>query len=174
MTVKFYADRDAMELDGVGGYYCRHVNAMTIESLHSKGDIAAELGWRDMQIDTLKAELDEARGQVGEVVSWGENIPPRQGINRKVDFRWLDVNVEPGTKLYAEPQLQPVSNPYTLNSPHFDTVALEVAREIMCDVNRRHEFLGGDCQLLSRIQCRIDEAYRAMIAAAPQPEKCHK
>lgn len=64
MTVKLYADRDAMELDSVGGYYCKHVNAMTIESLHRKGDIAAELGWRDMQIDTLKAEIDEARGQV--------------------------------------------------------------------------------------------------------------
>lgn len=41
---------------------------------------------------------------VGEVVSWGESIPPRQGINRKLDFRWLNVNVEPGTKLYAAPQ----------------------------------------------------------------------
>ncbi|HHY3008835.1 TPA: hypothetical protein ACV5KB_000564 [Enterobacter ludwigii] len=46
---------------------------------------------------------------------------------------------------------------------HFDTIALEVAREIMCDVNRRHEFLGGDIQLLSRIQCRIDDACRAAM-----------
>ncbi|WP_228727488.1 DUF551 domain-containing protein [Klebsiella sp. RHBSTW-00215] len=53
---------------------------------------------------------------------------------------------------------------------HFDTIALETAREILCDVNRRHEFLGGDVQLLSRIQCRIDEACRAaMLAATPQP-----
>ncbi|EQA1703486.1 hypothetical protein ACXYXE_004089 [Cronobacter dublinensis] len=51
---------------------------------------------------------------------------------------------------------------------HFDTIALEAAREIMCDVNRRHEFLGGEVQLLSRIQCRIDDACRAaMLAAAP-------
>lgn len=46
---------------------------------------------------------------------------------------------------------------------HFDTIALETAREIMCDVNRRHEFLGGDVQLLSRIQCRIDDACRAAM-----------
>lgn len=50
---------------------------------------------------------------------------------------------------------------------HFDTIALETAREIMCDVNRRHEFLGGEVQLLSRIQCRIDDACRsAMLQGA--------
>ncbi|MCK7109454.1 hypothetical protein [Enterobacter kobei] len=46
---------------------------------------------------------------------------------------------------------------------HFDTIALETAREIMCDVSRRHEFLGGEVQLLSRIQCRIDDACRAAM-----------
>lgn len=46
---------------------------------------------------------------------------------------------------------------------NFDTIALETAREIMCDVNRRHEFLGGDVQLLSRIQCRVDEACRTAM-----------
>lgn len=52
---------------------------------------------------------------------------------------------------------------------HFDTIALETAREIMCDVNRRHEFLGGEVQLLSRIQCRIDDACRtAMLQGAEQ------
>ncbi|MCV7815820.1 DUF551 domain-containing protein [Escherichia coli] len=46
---------------------------------------------------------------------------------------------------------------------HFDTIALDTAKMVMCDVNRRHEFLGGDVQLLSRIQCRIDEACRAAM-----------
>ncbi len=51
---------------------------------------------------------------------------------------------------------------------HFDTISLETAREIMCDVNRRHEFLGGEIQLLSRIQCRIDDACRdAILQAEP-------
>ena len=49
-------ERDVIEMDRAGGYYCRHVSAMTGEALHSKSDIAAELGWRDMQIDQLKAD----------------------------------------------------------------------------------------------------------------------
>lgn len=52
---------------------------------------------------------------------------------------------------------------------HFDTIALETAREIMCDVNHRHEFLGGEIQLLSRIQCRIDDACRAAMLNGGKP-----
>ncbi len=51
-----YRAPDAWELDQAGGYYSRHVMAMTSEGLHSKGDIAAELGYRDMCIDQLEAE----------------------------------------------------------------------------------------------------------------------
>ncbi|MET6624655.1 hypothetical protein WH002_21675 [Klebsiella michiganensis] len=54
------------------------------------------------------------------------------------------------------------------NTQHFDTIALETAEEIMCDVNRRHEFLGGEIQLLSRIQCRIDDACRAAMLQESQ------
>ncbi|QNC78719.1 hypothetical protein [Klebsiella quasipneumoniae] len=62
---------------------------------------------------------------------------------------------------------QPVPDNSTITQ-HFDTIALETAREIVCDVNRRHEFLGGEIQLLSRIQCRIDDACRsAMLQASP-------
>jgi predicted ATP-grasp superfamily ATP-dependent carboligase len=57
--VKHYAKRRPWELDEAGGYYCRHVAAMTEEGLHSKADIAAELGWRDMQIDRLHRVLEE-------------------------------------------------------------------------------------------------------------------
>jgi|GEM_PF-4614638 len=55
---KQYAERDAMALDEAGGYYMRHVMAMTGEQLHGKGDIAAEFGWRDMQIAALQQKLD--------------------------------------------------------------------------------------------------------------------
>lgn len=48
-----YKERDPMALDAAGGYYFRHVNAMTGEKLHSKAAIAAELGYRDMLIDDL-------------------------------------------------------------------------------------------------------------------------
>ena len=57
MSTKQYAERDAMALDEAGGYYCRHVSAMAVEHLHSKSDIAAELGWRDMQIARLNDQL---------------------------------------------------------------------------------------------------------------------
>lgn len=55
--VKQYAERDLMEMDRAGNHYCRHVDHMTREKLHSKSDIAAELGWRDMQIANLKQQL---------------------------------------------------------------------------------------------------------------------
>lgn len=55
---------------------------------------------------------------------------------------------------------------------HFDTIALDTAKMIMCDVGRRHEFCGGDLQLLSRIQCRIDEACRAaMLQGKAEPRQ---
>ncbi|EEW6789642.1 TPA: hypothetical protein ACS62H_004671 [Klebsiella pneumoniae] len=41
----------------------------------------------------------EAVHLVGEVVAW--HSPERQGVYRSVDFRWIDINVAPGTKLYA-------------------------------------------------------------------------
>lgn len=47
---KLYADRDAMAL---GQRYIDHVSAMTTEGLHAKSDIAAELAWRDLQIDRV-------------------------------------------------------------------------------------------------------------------------
>jgi len=57
MSEKIYGDRDLMAMDSAGNYYCRHVDHMTREKLHSKSDIAAELGWRDMQIANLQQKL---------------------------------------------------------------------------------------------------------------------
>ncbi|AXH72139.1 MAG: Eae protein [Siphoviridae sp. ctdc_1] len=58
MSEKYYALRDAMEMDIAGGHYSRHVSAMTREELNSKSDIAAELGWRDWQIEKLQQQVD--------------------------------------------------------------------------------------------------------------------
>lgn len=55
---KQYADRDRRAL---GGHYYRHVSAMTGEELHAKTAIAAELAWRDAQIETVTRERDVAR-----------------------------------------------------------------------------------------------------------------
>lgn len=43
MSKQLIAERDAMALDEAGGFYMRHVMAMTHEELHSKMAIAAEL-----------------------------------------------------------------------------------------------------------------------------------
>ena len=55
---RFLEERDPMQLDEDGNYYIRHVEAMTGEGLYAKSDIAAELGWRDREID--RAEQREA------------------------------------------------------------------------------------------------------------------
>lgn len=59
-----YAERDVMALDREGGYYIRHVFAMTKYGLHDKSDIAAELAWRDQQIATLRAEIADMREEL--------------------------------------------------------------------------------------------------------------
>ena len=61
LSDQLYAKRCPMELDKAGNYYCKHIMAMTAEGLHSKSDIAMELGHRDM---LLKMALD-ALGYVG-------------------------------------------------------------------------------------------------------------
>lgn len=60
MTDKQYAvgQRDIEQLDE-GGYYTRHIYAMTHEELYSKSDIAAELAHRDLQIDMLRLALEK-------------------------------------------------------------------------------------------------------------------
>ncbi|MDV2400303.1 hypothetical protein [Vibrio cholerae] len=54
-----YQERDIMELDKVGNHYGKHVLAMTREDLRSKSDIAAELGYRDMVIESLSKQRDD-------------------------------------------------------------------------------------------------------------------
>lgn len=52
-----YAVRYHAGLDQAGGYYSRHVDAMTRFGLHSKSDIAGELAWRDYRIAELERAL---------------------------------------------------------------------------------------------------------------------
>lgn len=54
-----YPEVDPIELDECGEYYTRHLFAMTNENLHGKGEIAAQLGARDLRIDQLEAQLKE-------------------------------------------------------------------------------------------------------------------
>lgn len=55
---KQYTERDIESLDEAGGFYSRHVSAMTGEGLHTKSSIAAELGHRDMVISELLEALE--------------------------------------------------------------------------------------------------------------------
>jgi len=66
-----YSERD---IEALGHYFTDHLSAMTIENLHSKADIAAELAWRDARI----AELEDLqrwrpvteRPCIGQYVLW--------------------------------------------------------------------------------------------------------
>lgn len=61
---KHYCERDLLEMDRAGNHYGNHVMAMTAEQLHSKSDIAAELGWRDMKIAELQHKLDALYAEI--------------------------------------------------------------------------------------------------------------
>ena len=49
-----YARRDTAAL---GEYYIRHIEAVTDEDLCDASDIAAELAWRDREIDSLRVQM---------------------------------------------------------------------------------------------------------------------
>jgi hypothetical protein len=51
-----YAERDPRDL---GEHYIKHVSAMTGEGLHSKAAIAAELAYRDSEIERLRFSCSE-------------------------------------------------------------------------------------------------------------------
>ncbi|UKO79082.1 hypothetical protein [Escherichia coli] len=63
-----------MELDAAGGFYIRHVTAMTKEELHNKSDIAAELGWRDMRIAGLEAKCAALASELDAIVKQSEAV----------------------------------------------------------------------------------------------------
>lgn len=80
MSEKFYAERDIIGMDSKGGHYCRHISAMTREDLHSKSDIAAELGFRDMVIAELEAKCSALAAEV-QAVRWACGQVYMRGYN---------------------------------------------------------------------------------------------
>jgi hypothetical protein len=68
-----YPEQDHMAL---GEYHLRHIDRMTAEGLHRKSDIAAQLAWRDREIDRLRASTPIP---AGEPVAW-------QGVHEPWDF----------------------------------------------------------------------------------------
>lgn len=69
-----------IDIIALGEHYSRHVVAMTEEGLHAKSDIAAQLAWRDKQIEELKA-----RGVVHTVLPFSYGSDPLRAI-RQVSF----------------------------------------------------------------------------------------
>lgn len=63
-----------------------------------------------------------------------------------------------GMELYAAPPA-----PVVPVVPDIDTIALNTARNIMCDINRMEGWPGGDIQLLACIQSRIEQTCRAVM-----------
>ncbi|MEY3760048.1 MAG: Shigella phage Sf11 [Pseudomonadota bacterium] len=55
--IEQYAKRNLTELDNQGGFYTRHLSAMTFEKLNGKSAIAAELAYRDMLINEMRNAL---------------------------------------------------------------------------------------------------------------------
>jgi len=54
-------DRDPEALEP---FYTRHVSAMTAEGLHAKSDIAAELAYRDMQLQSSRLIAEKLAGVI--------------------------------------------------------------------------------------------------------------
>jgi hypothetical protein len=90
--MKQYANRDPMKLDAAGNYYIRHVGAMTSEGLHAKSDIAAELAWRDMQIDRLAQALVDVMDGVSDHHIQDRTALPESDCDRIAEVRTFAIN----------------------------------------------------------------------------------
>jgi hypothetical protein len=55
-TRPLYPKLDPRDLEP---HYCRHLQAMTAEDLHSKADIAIQLAWRDQQLELRDKRIAE-------------------------------------------------------------------------------------------------------------------
>lgn len=131
----------------------KHLSKEALEAAAEPGDLSE---WADMQF--LLWDAQRRAGITDEQIT--QAMIEKLAVNKQRE--WPEPkDGEP--RLHIKEQSVPVVPDNRAITQHFDTIALETAREIMCDVNRRHEFLGGEVQLLSRIQCRVDSACRAAM-----------
>ncbi len=63
-----YAERD-FESEEDHAIYLKHVSAMTVEGLHSKASIAAELAYRDIQLRERARQIETLTAQVANGLS---------------------------------------------------------------------------------------------------------
>lgn len=82
-------DKNRNTLD-LGKSYLDHVSAMTVEDLHRKSDIAAELAYRDNLIAELRAalerytQLSESGESIGEALDLREENAKLRAENEKL------------------------------------------------------------------------------------------
>lgn len=67
-----YAERNIESLDEAGNHYLIHIDAMTVESLHSKSEIAAELAYRDMRIENKQKTIIEQADKLKALTSFAD------------------------------------------------------------------------------------------------------
>ena len=72
MANKLYAKRDK---EPILDLYSSHINAMTVEGLYSKADIAAELAFRDARVAELEAELFRLRSALPKTADGVSVVP---------------------------------------------------------------------------------------------------
>lgn len=82
------------DVENLSDYYVAHISAMTTEDLRSKSDIAAELAYRDEQIDIMRSLLENIKNSY---VACGYYLPKRfnplwHGINEVNNY--LEPNLE--------------------------------------------------------------------------------
>jgi hypothetical protein len=110
-----YPEQDHMAL---GEYHLRHIDRMTAEGLHRKSDIAAQLAWRDREIDRLRASTPIP---AGEPVAW-------QGVHEPWDF-WQSkpegIAVRP---LFATPPAPPAHKVVPLSEERIEDAWRKVRR----------------------------------------------
>ncbi|QXB19822.1 hypothetical protein [Lelliottia amnigena] len=143
----------------------------TKEQLSEWADKLIEETHSDISISRTDAHAESYRAQLAllEIALASLEAEPVSEFYHEARWGWYEISEGDSVPeraripLYRVPPA-PVSVPAI--TKHFDEIALETAREIMCDVNRRHEFLGGEVQLLFRIQCRVDDACRAAMLPA--------
>jgi len=177
--VKQYAQRDLMGMDSAGNHYCRHVSAITREELHSKSDIAAELGWRDMQIAALKAEREALAAENLALKEFGDTLNDMHnnlngegtGIQGRAEVACQQVALEaaleefdaiqtPATEAYAN-QLRAEGIPEQLREigELIRTQDNRITDQPMFVVYEKREIIGSDEHSPSRIAwvCESEE-----------------
>lgn len=170
VSEKLYADRDPMALEP---HYSRHVMAMTAEQLHWKSDIAAELSFRDKEIERLRAETGLLRSERDDLRSVHNATMIRiaelcgENISDEPRAKWACLAVsrlkDDADNLRAE-----VERLKAAAVPANDHLSREALLDVVFKRNNLLRELSDHLKALSDKALGIDGS-EASVTAAPQP-----